>query len=196
MKCCKFVFNNLPKKQAIMKKGLLFMAIAAFAFTSCDKVANIENFAVGNNFEKVLKLDVPATGPMTYAEEFAISTDSDPDFKDNLSKISGYTVKNFTYRIGAFTGDGSAIGSAVCQFVDGTNPIGDPISISAINFEAQFNSGDVVEIPVSNDLRLKIEDQLLNNNFITIKMGGAVTAQPMTADFVVGMEVEALVKVQ
>lgn len=172
------------------------MAIAAFAFTSCDKVADIENFAVGNNFEHELTLDVPATGPMAYAETYTIETDSDADFRENLSKISGYTFNRFTYRVEAFTGDGAATGTGIIQFFSGAGPLGDPIDLGTIRFEDLKNSGEVMEIPVSDDLKRMLEDQLLNNNSVTIEFGGAVTAQPLTADFVLGMEVEALVRVQ
>jgi hypothetical protein len=40
-----------------------------------------------------------------------------------------------------------------------------------------------------------VESILLSNNEVTVKVAGTVSHQPITAEFVLAMEVEALVKV-
>jgi len=64
-----------------------------------------------------------------------------------------------------------------------------------ISFKALANSGNVTEISVSNELKKTIEQKLLDNNSITLRVSGVISNKPMKADFIISMEIEALVRV-
>ena len=178
-----------------MKKSLLFLAAAAFAFTSCDKIAEIENFGVGHTFDQEFVLDVKDSDPTTFQDDFVVDVTSDKDFADNLSKISGYTVNKVSYRISDFTGNSGTTATGSIQFFNETSPLGSVIDMGLISFEAMLNSGNSVEIPVSDDLKTILQDQLLNNHTLRIVLDGEVSDKPMTATTVLELEIEALVKV-
>ena len=144
------------------------MALAALAFTSCDKIPEIKNFAVDNKFEHDFTLDIKANDPHAFVSDYKIDMADDPDFKENLAKIDGYTVKNLTYRIGSFTGDESITANAAVMFFNGTEQIGDPIVLDNVDFKQLLDSAKEVEIPVSDEMKTKIQDNLLNNSSITI----------------------------
>jgi len=172
------------------------MALAAMAFTSCDKVAEIENFAIKNSFEHVLKLDVKDTDPTAFVNSYTIDLSSDKEFKDNLSKISGYTLKSLTYRIDKFSGKESTTASGMIQFYDDADPIGKPIDLGKISFKAMNEAGTVTDLPLSSELKKLLQDKLMTSKSITIRVGGEVSDKPMTADFALALEIEALVKVK
>ncbi|UTW65930.1 hypothetical protein KFE94_14915 [bacterium SCSIO 12643] len=178
-----------------MKKGLLLLAVAAFAFTGCDKVANIENFAISNTFEEKVTLDVTDADPNAFSKDFTIDAASDSDFKNNLSNISSYGIKKLTYRVSSFTGDDATTATGMAQFYEGNTAIGAPIDMGLISFKALANSGNITEISVSNELKKTIEQKLLDNNSITLRVTGVISNKPMKADFVISMEIEALVRV-
>ena len=179
-----------------MKKGLLLLLLAGFTLVSCDQVGEIENFAVNHKFEKSMVLDVSATDPSTFASDFTIETSDDDDFKNNLSKISKYTVSTFSYRIASFNGDESITSTGIVQFMDGASAIGDPIDLGVVNFRSLQNSGLEVEIPVSDDLKTLVQNKLLSNNSISVRVSGEVSDKPLTAEFVLGLKIEALVSVK
>lgn len=171
------------------------MALAAFAFTSCDKIAEIENFGVKHTFEQELNLDVKDSDPDQFATDYTLDVKSNKDFEDNISKISGYTVKSLSYRISDFEGADVATATGQIQFYNETTPIGHVIDMGVISFKALENSGNSVEIPVSEELKTLLQDQLLNNNSIRVVIGGVVSEKPLMATTVLAMEIEALVKV-
>ena len=171
------------------------MAIGVLAFTSCDKVPKIENFGVKHTFEHELEMDVKDSDPDKYAVDFVIDVKSDKDFADNISKISGYTVKSLNYRIAEFKGDAATSATGVVQFYNETTPIGKPIDMGLISFQAMVNSGNSIEIPLSEELSVLIQDHLLNSHYIKVALFGAVSNKPLYAKTVVSLEIEALVKV-
>jgi hypothetical protein len=178
-----------------MKRGFLLIAVAAFAFTACDKVASIENFAISNTFEEVVTLDVKDSDPTAFAKDFTIDATTDSDFKNNLSNIASYNIKKLSYKVSAFSGDDATTATGVAQFYDGVNAIGAPIDMGVISFKALLNSGNVSEISVSNDLKKLVQEKLLNNNAVTLRVTGVLSDKPMKADLVISLEVEALVRV-
>ncbi len=171
------------------------MALAAFAFTSCDKIPEIKNFAVDNKFEQEFTLDIKAGDPLVFFADETVDMSDNDDFRENLSKIDGYTVKTLTYKIGSYTGEESISASAYIQFFNDASPLGDPIIISDMAFKQLLDSGAETEIPVSDELKQMVEDNLLNNSKITIRFAGQVTDAPVLSNIIFGIELEALVKV-
>jgi hypothetical protein len=178
-----------------MKKGFLFMAIAALAFTSCDKIPEIKNFAVDNKFETEFTLDIKANDPLAFESDYTVDMKDNADFKENLAQIDGYTVKSLSYKIGSFTGEESISANANVQFFNGTDQIGSDITLDNIAFKALLDSETEVDIPVSDEMKRMIQDNLLNNSSITIKFGGDVSDAPILSKIIFGLELEALVKV-
>lgn len=180
-----------------MKKGLLFLLVGAlgFGFTSCDKIDEIENFAVDHKFEESYVLDIPNGPNTTYAITSVIDPSSNADFKENLSKISNYSVKKLTYRISEYTGDQFTMATAMIHFRSGGNMIGSPITLDPFSFQSMLESGNEVEIVVDDATKTQVQDMLLANNEIEVEFMGAVSAVPVKATVVVGLELEAAVKV-
>jgi hypothetical protein len=178
-----------------MKKSLLFLFVAAIGFTACDKVGEIENFAVDHKFEESVVLDVKASDPSEYYSDIVIETASDPDFQKNLSKISRYSIQSVSYRIAQYTGDPSTTATGVVQFMIDGNNVGDPIDLGTIKFKSMLDSETSVEIPVSDALKKEMQDGLLDSDAVTLRVAGNVSDKPVTAEFVVAMDIEALVSV-
>ena len=171
------------------------MAIAAFAFTSCDKIADIENFGVNHTFEHELKLDLKDTDPSQFAADYTVDVTSDEDFADNIKKISGYTVKSLNYRISEYDGGDATSATANIQFFNEADPIGKAIDMGVISFNAMANSGNSIDIPISEDLKVLLQDHLLSENTIRVVVSVEVSDKPIIATTVLAMEIEALVKV-
>ncbi|MGB0390845.1 MAG: hypothetical protein ACPGRC_03645 [Salibacteraceae bacterium] len=180
-----------------MKRGILFLIIAAvgFGFTSCDKIDEIENFAVDNKFEKSVDLNIGANDPTTFSKDIVIEASSDPDFQKNLSKISGYSVKKLTYRIASFTGDASITGTGEFTFYSGGVALGAPVELGVIQFQSFLESGEEKEIFISDNLKKEVQSKLLASNEITVNFNGGVSGNPIDAEIIVAMEIEAQVKV-
>ncbi len=191
---CIFVRLNLTTKIIIMKKGLLLFIVAGLGFGACDQIEEIENFAVDHKFEKTVVLDISETDPDMFYEDFSFETTDDKDFRDNLSKISNYSVKTLSYRVSDFAGADDISAMGLVQFMNETNNIGDPIDLGKINFLDLKNSGTEIEIPISDELKTLIQNQLLENDMIKMRVGALVSGKPFTAEMVLALEIEALVK--
>ncbi len=178
-----------------MKKGLLFLLVAGLGFGACDKINEIENFAVGHKFEHPVTLEIGENDPTTFIKDFPIDMSSDQEFKDNLSKISNYTLSTFSYRVAEYTGDDNITATGMVQFTDGVNAIGNPVDLGLINFKEMQNSGSEQDIVISDDLKNAVQDQLLNNDRIVVQLAGMASGKPVTAELVMSIQVEALVKV-
>lgn len=179
-----------------MKKVLLFMAVASMAFTSCDKIAEIENFAVGHPFEQSFVLDIKDSDPSDYFVDYNLDVASNKDFADNLDKISGYTIKSLKYRVASFDGVDGATSAGAVQFFNDSSPLGSPLDLGLISFKALADSGNDVDIPLSDELQAAIQDNLLSNNSLRIVMFGTVSDKPIKSEMIMTIEIEALVKVK
>jgi hypothetical protein len=179
-----------------MKKVFLLMAIASMAFTSCDKITEIENFAVGHPFEQSFLLDIKDSDPSEFFTDYNVDVSSNKDFADNLDKISGYTIKSLFYRVASFEGDDATTSTGAVQFFNDSSPLGSPIDLGLISFKALADSGNNVDIPLSDDLLAAIQDNLLSNNAIRVVLYGAVSNKPVKSEIVMTIEIEALVKVK
>lgn len=163
--------------------------------TACNEIKDIENFAVDHTFEKSVVLDLKANDPNAFFNDFTFETADQQEFKDNLAEISNYAIKTVTYRIADFSGEESITSVGMIQFMEGNNTIGNAIDLGTIQFNSLFNSGETIEIPVSDELKNAIQDNLLNTNSITVRIGGEVSDTPVKAEFVLAIEIEALVNV-
>lgn len=178
-----------------MKKALLLFFIAGLGFGACDQIKEIENFAVDHKFEKNVTLEIAETDPDMFYQDFAIETSDDKDFEDNISNISSYSVKSLSYRVSEFVGVDDITAMGAVQFMDDANNIGDPVDLGEINFLELKNSGEEIEIPITDDLKTMIQDQLLSSDEIIMRVGALVSDKPFTAEIVLALEIEALVKV-
>lgn len=179
-----------------MKKGLLlFVAALSIGFTSCDKIDEIENFAIDHKFEHSMDLKLADGDPTAFRESMVINMNSDEEFAKNLSKISNYSIKKLSLKVSNYVGDDANVGAVELDIYNAQGSSVGKIEGINVEFKKMNESGDEQEILIDDAMKTKIQDLLMANNSLIMYVQGAVTSTPMDAKLTLGVEVEAAVKV-
>ncbi len=181
-----------------MKKlNFLYFLILPFVFSSCDFLKKFDHFTAGNTFEQSFTIDVAPGISDSFSESTTFSVEDDATISDNLDGIESFSVNDISYKITDFSGDASAVAQGDITVSFEGNTIGDPISISGLNFAELYASGDETNLLLTDKTLIDIKVAYLqsdSNTPLTITASGSyLVDKKTTVEFTIYMSIEALI---
>ncbi|GGZ77485.1 hypothetical protein [Algibacter mikhailovii] len=168
-----------------MKTKATLLIILLLNVLSCDEIDKLTEFDVRDNFESVFRISESANSegqPVSITETVTVDISTNQEIADNLNLIQSIAIESITFKIENFSGnDNITLSNASIAFNNEIITLED-INLSsaegsgtvynigtASNYNTIANilkndpsvtakiSGTISEIPVSFDLRLKVD---------------------------------------
>ncbi len=141
--------------------------------TSCDKDVVLKTLSV--NLTTSLELDVPSDSlSAVWTQE--LDPNSNPDVRDNRSKIKQVTVESVSYRVGDFSGPIPTLGSGTMKFYlnDAPTEVFTLATITDLDLPALHLAGTTQDLPLTEAAKAKLVDAINRNQHVTFVFEGAV----------------------
>ena len=169
------------------KISVLFLI--AIAFYSCDKLDELTEFKITQDFSTTVNVDVieDSEGDVqSWSQSSTIDIASNQDIQDNLDLIQDVRINSVTFKVINFTGvEGAIATEASLSFGDTI------IEVSDIELE---DSTTIYSIGSSSELNA-IANELKNVSEITTTASGKVTSTPIRFDIYISLDVTTTIDV-
>jgi hypothetical protein len=181
-----------------MKSNLLKLPLAAallgfllLGFSNCDKIAEALNLEAP--FSTNFIINVTENDELLYMSEELIDLSSNQDFEDNKDKLDNFVLTEMYYEVVDYTGEPGILGSGSTTFYNGSSQVGDAITQSDVDFYSLLESGEKVNLPITDATKNAVQNTLQNEMKITIKIEGLVTDKPVYINLKVTLKISAKV---
>ncbi|MDN5200271.1 hypothetical protein QQ008_02840 [Fulvivirgaceae bacterium BMA10] len=170
-----------------------FLTISLFNTSSCSLIDDAKTIDFDVTLEKDFFINASEEGGNTYEDSQVLDASTNPDIRDNLSKIEKYAINKIEYSIGDYVGSATTQFSGSIQFSDQNSSQGQfTASLNGVNLNAAVAAGQQT-LPVSDSDLAELEKILKNSNSIKIFMVGSFTEIPVsfTLNIKLSVNVEA-----
>lgn len=166
--------------------------ILILSFPACDLLEDAKSIDFDIALQEDFLIDADEGDGTNFSQQLVLDATSDPDIRDNLSKIENYSIEKITYSISGYSGGPENFFSGSIQFSDLNSSSGQfSASLENINLSAAAGAGERT-LPLSdNDLR-ELESILKNANGLKVFMFGNFTEVPVS--FVLNLRLSAKVE--
>lgn len=172
--------------------SLLFVSVALLSFSNCDKI--LEAFDIESPFSTVFPINVEPTDELIFMETKTIDISNNSDFENNKDKIDKFTIKRVYYKVISYEGDAAILGSGTFTFKDEDTQIGDAIVQNNINFQSLLDSGEQVDLNITDNTKNALSGLIKQKMKFSIKMEGLISDKPAYIDVEIFVVISASVK--
>ncbi len=181
-----------------LKASYLFI-LPLFIF-SCSTFEKFDHFGVGNTFDKSFIVNIPLSEQMTFSGSVEFAASDDNTIGDNVDNIEKFKVTQVNVKISDYKGNPEAVTNGnffiTSNTPDGDVPVGDPATISNLNFEEVYNADQLLELDLTPATFIAIQEAYLANQTLTVQAVGDITGatEDLEIEFTIYMSIEATIR--
>jgi len=178
------------KTHVLKKLSVVMLALTTSIFGACDLFDKADDISFDSTLDETIVVTEESSGTnVVYAKTIVLDAASDPDINKYKNKISGFTVKKVSYQVTNFTGDASLF-SGTLSFGDASTTTPTVVAtISNLNLQEAFSSGQVFDLPISQSDVDKIAGMLKDDKAVKLYLNGSLSTTPVFSNILVILEV-------
>lgn len=179
------------KTQVLKARSAAVLALITTLFTSCDLLDKADDVNFDATVDEIIIVTEENEGSnVSYAKIVTLDATADPDINKYKNKVSGFTVKKVRYQVTNFIGPVGATFSGTLSFgaASQTTPTV-AATISNLNLQQAFSSGQVLELPISQADVDAIAGMLKDDKAVKLYLDGLLSETPMTCSVKVILDV-------
>ena len=171
---------------------VLLLSAVFLSFTQCEKI--LPEFTIEANPSVTFTINILATDPLTFSEEQNVDLSTNPDFVDNKDLIKGYTIKKIYFEVIDYQSTFTVSGNTTFSFYNGTQPIGEAVTLSNVEFEKMYSQNETMDVPLSEATKIGMASVLLNEMKFIMKSDGQISDKPAKIVLKAYVEIDATVQ--
>jgi len=172
-----------------MKNRFLVSMVSALfvvgLMASCDLFDKADDISFSTEFDESITVNDAPAG--SYSDQITLDATTDPEVAKYKEKIQNIELNEVTYKVSNYVGPDDATFTGDVLF--GTNGTLGSVSISAVNLSDASNSGDEMELDLSQDEVNAVAAQLKDDKAVLVTMAGEFSDGPVS--FVLTVKVDA-----
>lgn len=172
-----------------MKNRFLISMVSALfvvgLMASCDLFDKADDISFSTEFDESITVNNASEG--SYSSSITLDATTDSEVAKYKEKIQDITLNEITYKVSGYNGPDNATFTGDVLFGDNGN-LGS-VSITAINLKTASDSGDEMELDLSQDEVNAVAAQLKDDKAVKVTMAGEFSNGPVS--FVITVKVDA-----